>query len=161
MTMVDKARLAEMLTTRLYQLNGDSGITVLAPGENPPGNVVIGLRIARLTLRSLKKSGPVSGASDLCEFELQLIGVISPDKTEVKGAYAAAGLAMKVAMKLRDWGDYDGTTDKHTLAVDTMESTTTHGEDGQGMLVVEEIVIKGHVERNGGSGLESMLPLAP
>ncbi len=160
MTTVDKARLTEMLTTRLYQLNGDSGITVLAPGENPPGDVAIGLRIARLTLRSLKKSGPASGASDLCEFELQLIGLVSPEKTEVKGAYAAAGLAMKVALKLRDWGDYDGTTDKHTLSVDSMESTTTHGEDSQGMMVIEEIVVRGHVERHGGDGLQSITPLA-
>lgn len=160
MTTIDKARLTEMLTTRLYQLNGDSGIVVLAAGENAPGNVVIGLRMARLMLRRLLKSGPSSGATDRGEWELQLVGLISPEKTEVKGAYAAAGLETKVALKLRDWGDYDGTTDRHTLAVSSIESSTTHGEDEQGLVVVEEITIKGYVERSGGDGQASLTPLA-
>lgn len=160
MTTIDKARLTEMLTTRLYQLNGDSGITVLAPGENSPGDVVIGLRIATLFLRRFAKSGPSAGATDRGEWELTLVGMVAPDKTEAKGAYAAAGLETKVALKLRDWGDYDGTTDKHTLSVATIESWTRHGEDVQGMIVAEEILVKGYVERQGGDGLQSITPLA-
>lgn len=160
MTMVDKARVTEMIMTRINGLHGENGITVLGFGENAPEGTLIALRIARLRLNHLQKSGPKSGATDRCEVELQLIGVISPSKSESKGQYAAAGLAMKVAMKLRDWGDYDGTTDLHRLVFDTLESTTMHGEDEQGMVVVEEITARGYAERDGGSGLQSITPLA-
>lgn len=160
MTMVDKARITEMIMARLNGLHGDSGIAVLGFGENAPEGTLISLRIARLRMNHLQKSGPKSGATDRCEVELALVGLISPSKSEAKGQYAAAGLAMKVAQKLRDWGDFDGTTDLHRLVFDTLESTTLHGEDEQGMVVVEEITARGYAERDGGSGLASIAPLA-
>jgi hypothetical protein len=157
--MVDKARVTEMIMARLNGLHGDSGIVVLGFGENAPPDAQVVLRIARLRLSHLQKSGPKSGATDRCEVELALVGMIAPAKSEAKGQYAAAGLAMKVAQKLRDWGDFDGTTDLHRLVFDTLESTTLHGEDEQGMVVVEEITAKGYAERDGGSGLASIAPL--
>ena len=160
MTMVDKAQVTEMIMTRINGLHGDSGIVVLGFGENAPPDAQITLRITRLRLTHLQKSGPQSGATDRCEIELAVVGLISPAKSEAKGQYAAAGLAMKVAQKLRDWGDYDGTTDLHKIEFETLESTTMHGEDEQGMVVVEEITARGHAQRDGGSGLQSMGPLS-
>lgn len=158
-TICDKARVLEMLTTRLATLDGSDGVSVLLPGENAPASAVITLRIANFMFRHLKRSGPTSG-DDRCEFELRLIGMVAPSKSQAKGAYAAAGLAMKVAMMLRDWGDTDGTSDWHRLSIDTLESTTLHGEESpQEMFAVEEIVAKGIAIRTGGSGLPSIAPL--
>lgn len=159
-TICDKARVLEMLTTRLATLDGVDGVSVLLPGENAPADAVITLRMAGLEWEHLKRSGPTSG-DDRCQFTLRLIGLVAPSKSQAKGAYAAAGLAMKVAMKLRDWGDTDGTSDWHRLSIDTLKSSTLHGEESpQEMFVVEEIVATGIAIRSGGSGLQSITPLA-
>lgn len=159
-TICDKARVLEMLTTRLATLDGSDGVSFLLPGENAPADAVITLRMTHFAFRRRKRSGPTSG-DDMCEFELRLVGMVAPSKSQAKGAYAAAGLEMKVAMKLRDWGDTDGTTDWHRLSIDTLESTTLHGEESpQEMFAVEEIIATGIAIRTGGGGLQSITPLA-